>query len=149
MKADKFVSGTPPDSGSGSGGEPGGFPGFMGEYLVRDVGSWYASAGSQSNDLLGMAGACTSGQAAFDWAEFGCEAARFRFEFSMQVDPTGYGPAPGGDSVTVSRPDGQRRLAMAAASVDGVRLTWISTPPPLPPGPGPNPIPVDTTGARP
>jgi len=146
--SDPLPSSTPPDSGSGSGGQPGGYPGFMGEYLVREVGSWYASAGSQSNDLLGMAAACTSDRAAFDWAEFRCEAARFRFEFSMQVDPARYGPATG-DSLPVGEPDGRHRLAMAAASVDGVRLTWVSWTPPPPPGPGPDPLPVDTTATRP
>jgi hypothetical protein len=121
---------TPPDSGSGSGGEPGGFPGFMGEYLVRDVGSWYASAGNQANDLVGGAGPCTADRATFDWAEFGCRAARFSFEFSMQVEPIKYGPATG-DTVLVGGPEGRHGLAMAASPIDGVRLTWISwtTPP--------------------
>jgi hypothetical protein len=146
--ADPLPSSTPPDSGSGSGGEPGGFPGFMGEFLVRDVGSWYASAGQQGNDLLSEAGSCTAGRATFDWAEFRCEAARFRFEFSMQVDPVRYGPVT--DVSVDPGPEGRHHLAMAGSAVDGVRLTWISwNPPPLPPGPGPDPIPVDTTGARP
>jgi hypothetical protein len=136
---------TPPDSGSGSGGEPGGFPGFMGEYLVRDVGSWYASAGQQANDLIGPAGACTATRTTFDWAEFGCQAARLRFEFSMQVDPARYEPLTGG-TARAGGPEGSHRLTMPATAVAGVRLTWISwTPPPLPPGPGADPIPVDTT----
>jgi hypothetical protein len=127
--SDPAPSTSPPDSGSGSGGEPGGFPGFMGEYLVRDVGSWRASEGHQTNDLLGEAGACTADHATIDWAEFGCKAARFRFEFSMQVDPARYGPTTG-DTVLVG-PEGRHGLAMAAAPVDGVRLTWVpwSTPP--------------------
>jgi hypothetical protein len=138
---------TPPDSGSGSGGEPGGYPGFMGEYLVRDVGSWYASAGSQTNDLIGAAGACTSDRAAFDWAEFECAAARYRFSFSMRVDPSGYERLTGASDSTGSPggPEGSLTLAMASSAVDGVRLTWVAwTPPPRPPGP--DPIPGDSTG---
>ena len=138
---------TPPDSGSGSGGEPGGFPGFMGEYLVRDVGSWWATAGSQTNDRVGATGACTSDRATIDWAEFGCAGAGFRFEFSMQVDPLRYDPQTGtGDPP--AGPEGSHRLAMGSSAVDGVRLTWVAwTPPPLPPVPGPVPVPVDSSGA--
>jgi hypothetical protein len=139
----------PPDSGSGSGGEPGGFPGFMGEYLVRDVGSWWAVEGSQTNALEGITGACTDDRVTFDWAEFGCEAARLRFEFAMRVEPlryerlTGVADPPGS-------PEGSHDLAMSANSLDGVRLTWKAwTPPPLPPGPGPDPIPVDSTRTYP
>ncbi len=136
----------PPDSGSGSGGEPGGFPGFMGEYVVRDVGSWWAVEGSQRNELESAGGACTDDRATFDWAEFGCEAARLRFEFEMRVEPVRYQPLtgvadpPGG-------PEGSHTLAMASSAIDGVRLTWVAwTPPPLPPpGPGPDPVPVDST----
>ena len=57
----------PPDSGSGSGGNPGGFPGFMGEYLVRDVGSWYAVEGTQTNDIVSSGGSCSADRATFDW----------------------------------------------------------------------------------
>jgi hypothetical protein len=138
-----------PDSGSGSGGEPGGWPGFMGEYLVRDVGSWYAVEGSQANALEEISGACTDDRATFDWAEFECEAARLRFEFSMKVEPvqwerlTGVADPPGG-------PEGNHEVAMASSGVDGVRLTWVTwSVPPLPepkPG-GPDPMPVDSTGA--
>ena len=130
----------PPDSGSGSGGQPGGYPGFMGEYLVRDVGSWYASAGNQTNDLEGGAGTCTSDQANFDWAQFRCEAARFRFQFSMQVDPAHYERLTTG---SFSGPEGSHDLGMRSTSVDGVRLTWVDwSPPPVPAGP--DPIPVDS-----
>jgi hypothetical protein len=136
---------TSPDSGSGSGGEPGGFPGFMGEYMVRDVGSWWAVEGNQSNDLVSLTGACTNARATFDWAEFSCEAARFRFEFAMRVEPLNYerltGVAtPGGG------PEGNHTLSLAESSVDGVRLTWEAwtLPTEPPPGPGPDPIPVDS-----
>jgi hypothetical protein len=137
---------TPPDSGSGSGGEPGGFPGFMGEYLVRDVGSWWAVEGSQANALEEIAGECTESRATFDWAEFECDAARLRFEFSMTVEPvrweplTGVADPPGG-------PEGSHALAMASTSVDGVRLTWVEWTPPILP-PGPDPIPVDSTATN-
>jgi hypothetical protein len=133
----------PPDSGSGSGGEPGGFPGFMGEYLVRDVGSWWAVEGSQTNALGEIAGACTDNRATIDWADFDCEAARLRFEFSMTVDPMRREPLTGMPD-PLGGPEGSHTLAMTTSSVDGVRLTWVAwTPPPEPwPGPGPDPIPV-------
>jgi hypothetical protein len=134
---------SPPDSGSGSGGEPGGFPGFMGEYLVANVGSWFAVQGNQANDLLGSNGDCSANRATFDWAEFECAAARFRFEFTMRVEPVRYEPLtgvadpPGG-------PEGAHTLSMASSEVDGVRLTWKSwTPPPMPP----DTIPVDSSRA--
>jgi hypothetical protein len=147
--ADSVPSTTPPDSGSGSGGQPGGFPGFMGEYLVRDVGSWYASAGNQANDLIAAAGECTSDRATFDWAEFRCEAARFRFEFSMQVDPASYERLTGG-ATSPGGPEGSHDLAMESTAVDGVRLTWVAWTPPRPPEPGgPDPIPVDSTVTSP
>lgn len=154
---------TPPDSagsGGGPGGAPGGgsgggagFPGFMGEYLVRDVGSWYAVEGSQSNALLEIAGACTEAHATFDWARFACEAARLRFEFTMRVEPVRYEPLMGRTSG--GGPEGSHALRMAASDVDGVRLTveaW--TPPPLPPpgppGPAPGPpVPIDSTVVHP
>ncbi|MFL5513318.1 MAG: hypothetical protein ACJ8CN_12915 [Gemmatimonadales bacterium] len=123
----------PPDSGSGSGGEPGGFPGFMGEYLVRDVGSWYAIEGTQTNDIVSSGGSCTADRATFDWAQFDCAAARYRFEFSMKVEPAPYGPL---TDVAESRgePQGTHHLAMSASEIDGVRLTWrLWNPPPLPP----------------
>ena len=130
---------SPDTAPGGGGGGVGGYPGFMGEYLVRNVGSWWAVEGSQANALEEIAGACTEGQATFDWAEFDCEAARLRFEFSMSVEPvqwerlTGVADEPGG-------PEGSHALAMASSSVDGVRLTWVEwTPPPLPPEPGTGP----------
>jgi hypothetical protein len=133
---------TPPDSGHGSGGDPGGFPGFLGEYLVRDVGSWYAVGGSQSNDLLDSGGACTDDHATFEWAQFGCEAARFRFEFAMDVEPLRYEPLTG-TSQPPSGPSGSHALALETSRVDGVRLTWESwSTPPLP-------VPVDSGTVKP
>ena len=140
--------GTPsesPDSGSGSGGGPGGFPGFMGEYLVREVGSWFAVEGTQANALEAITGACTENRATIDWAEFDCEAARLRYEFSMTVEPAYYERLTGVAGIP-SSPQGSHPLAMASSAVEGVRLTWVAwTPPILPPepGPGPDPIPVD------
>jgi hypothetical protein len=138
---------TPADSGSGSGGEPGGFPGFMGEYLVRDVGSWWAVGGNQSNDLINSAGACTADRARFDWAEFSCEAASFRFNFEMQVEPLNYERLTGVADPT-GGPEGNHTLSLGRTNVDGARLTWEAwTPPaerPPEPGPGPDPIPVDS-----
>jgi hypothetical protein len=119
----------------------------MGEYLVRDVGSWWAVGGNQSNDLISLAGGCTDDRATFDWAEFTCEAASFRFNFEMQVEPlnyerlTGVADPPGG-------PEGNHKLSLGRTNVDGVRLTYEAwTPPterPPEPGPGPDPIPVDS-----
>ena len=138
----------PPDSGSGSGGEPGGFPGFMGEYLVREVGSWYAVEGSQANALEEITGTCTDDRATIDWAEFDCEAAKLRFEFSMTVEPVNWERLTGVATIP-SQPEGSHPLAMASSGVDGVRLTWVAwTPPPVPepwPGPGPDPVPGDST----
>jgi hypothetical protein len=95
-------------------------------------GSWANTwCGSQANALEEIAGACTDNRATFDWAEFDCDAARLRFEFSMRVDPvqwerlTGVAPPPGG-------PQGSHELAMASSSVDGVRLTWVEWTPPAP-----------------
>lgn len=141
----------PPDTApGGGGGGGGGYPGFMGEYLVRDVGSWWATEGSQANALEEMSGACTADKATIDWAEFSCEAAGFRFEFSMKVDPLRYDPLTGVADPPTS-PEGTHALVLGSSSVDGVRLTVMAwTPPPLPPGPGPDPLPVDSTGvARP
>jgi hypothetical protein len=124
----------PPDSGSGSGGQPGGFPGFMGQYLVRDVGSWYAMAGAQTNDIVAAGGDCTAGQVKIDWAELECSAARYRFEFSMNVEPIRYGPLTSGMDDPPPGPEGNHLLAMDPSEIDGVRLTWQSwTPPPIPP----------------
>ena len=135
----------PPDSGSGGGGEPGGFPGFFGEYLVRDVGSWWAVEGNQSNELVSATGACTDDRATFDWAEFGCEAASFRFELGMTVEPLRYERLTGVADPPDSQ-EGSHTLALGSSNVGGVRLTWESWTPP--PEPGPDPVPGDTVVVR-
>jgi hypothetical protein len=146
------TGGTPPTSppvpgdsaGGGGGSGVGGFPGFMGEYLVRDVGSWFAVEGSETNALDGSGGACTSDRATFDWAEFSCEAAGFRFEFTMRVEPLRFVDPP--QPMPESSPpqlEGDHTLAMASTSVDGVQLSVVAwTPPPLP---VPGPLPPDST----
>ena len=138
----------PPNDSAGGGGGSGGYPGFMGEYLVRELGSWYAVEGSQTNALEESGGACTSDRASFDWAEFSCEAARFRFEFSMRVEPLRYEPLVQWDSGGQPPPngaEGSHTLAMAASSVDGAQLSVVAwTPPPLP---VPGPLPPDSTVA--
>ncbi len=144
--------GTPgaPDS-AGSDGGGGSSAGFMGEYLVRDVGSWWAVEGSQSNALLEIVGSCTADHATFDWAQFSCEAARLRFDFSMRVEPVRYEPLMG--RASLGNPEGSHQLRMATSNVEGVRLTieaW--TPPPLPPPPEPPPgppVPIDSTLVEP
>jgi hypothetical protein len=137
----------PPDSSpAGGGGGSGGYPGFLGEYLVRDVGSWWAVEGNQSNDIVSASGACTGDRATFDWAEFSCEAASFRFEFGMRVEPLRYERLTGVADPPNS-PEGSHTLSLGSSSVDGVRLEVVAwTPPPLPPepGPGPDPVPVDS-----
>jgi hypothetical protein len=140
--------------GAGSGGGGAGYPGFMGEYLVRDVGSWWAVEGEQTNGLEELTGSCTADRATFDWAEFDCAAARFRFEFTMRVEPVRYQPLTGvaGGDPASGGPEGSHALALATSEVDGVRLTVVAwTPPPLPPGePPPNPPgPIDSTGVVP
>ncbi len=144
---------TPPAPGDTAGGGGGsGYPGFMGEYLVRDVGSWWAVEGSQTNALQEIAGACTADRVTFDWAEFRCDAAQFRFEFRMRVEPLRYDPATGrdpGPEPAEGEPQGSHELALSSTDVAGVRLTVVAwTPPPLPPGePRPDdPPPVDSTG---
>jgi hypothetical protein len=135
-----------PDTAPGGGGGGGGYPGFLGEYLVRDVGSWWAVEGNQSNDLVSAAGACTDDRARFDWAEFSCEAASFRFEFGMTVEPLRYERLTGVADPPNS-PEGSHTLSLGSSSVDGVRLEVVAwTPPVLPPrpGPGPDPVPVDS-----
>jgi hypothetical protein len=132
--------------GGGGGNGGGGFPGFMGEYLVREVGSWFAAEGSETNSLDGSGGACTSDRTTFDWAEFSCEAARFRFEFTMRVEPLRVvePPRPMAES-SPPQPEGDHALAMTGTSVDGVRLTVVAWTPPPPPVPGP--LPPDSTVA--
>jgi hypothetical protein len=145
-----------PDGGGGSdgggGGGSAGYPGFMGEYLVGEMGTWFAVEGSQTNALETSGGACTSDHASFDWAEFRCESARFQFEFTMRVEPVGIGrPADPVPETGLSRDgaEGEHTLAMAGSAVDGVRLSvvaWAPPPPPVPgPGPGPEPLPPDST----
>jgi hypothetical protein len=135
----------PPDSAPGGGGGSGGYPGFMGEYLVRDVGSWWAAEGTQENVLEEITGACTDARATFDWAEFACEAARLRFELAMRVEPLRWEPLTG--VADPAGPEGSHTLSMGWSAVDGVRLTWSAwTPPPLPPVPEPGPLPVDSSG---
>ncbi len=131
--------------GSTGGGRGGGYPGFMGEYLVEDAGTWYAVEGSQSNALEASGGSCSADRATFDWAEFRCEAAQFRFEFSMRVEALRY---PGPPTPVAGMPGsplesaGDHTITMAETSVDGARLTVIAwTPPPLPP---PGPLPPDS-----
>jgi hypothetical protein len=148
---------TPPEPGdsAGGGGGGGGYPGFIGEYLVRDVGSWWAVEGSQTNELEGLAGACTTDRATFDWAEFSCEAARFRFEFRMRVEAALYDPATGWDPNPEpgrGGPEGSHDLTLGSGTIAGVRLRVVAwTPPPLPPEePRPvDPPPVDSTGVAP
>ena len=152
------VPGDSAPGGGGGGGSDGGggsgYPGFMGEYLVGEVGTWFAVEGSQSNMLETSGGACTSDRASFDWAEFDCASARFRFQFNMRVEPlqivwpsrpdpeTGASP----DQPPPDQPGEEHTLAMAESAVDGVRLSVVAwAPPPEPvPVPEPGPLPPDS-----
>ncbi|HEU5040067.1 MAG TPA: hypothetical protein VFT84_04550 [Gemmatimonadales bacterium] len=148
----------PGDSAGGGGGSGGGagYPGFMGEYLVGEQGTWYAVEGSQTNALESSGGACTADRATFDWAEFDCESARFGYQFSMRVAPLRVIPVAEGmtDPTTGASPDtppagpeDEHTIAMARTAVDGVRLTVVAWVPP--PAPEPRPLPPDSavTGA--
>ena len=135
-ETDPGVPPSAPNDSTGGGGGSGGYPGFMGEYLVRELGSWFAVEGSETNALEDSGGACTSDRVSFDWAEFDCEAARFRFEFTMRVEPLRVvglpQPVPEMES-SPDQPEGSHTLAMAAMSVDRARLSVVAwTPPPLP-----------------
>ena len=133
------------------------FPGFMGEYLVRDVGSWWAVQGTQSNDLTGSSGACTEDTVTFDWARFECRAARFRFEVDMRVGEMRIDPLPDPSG----SPGAAHEISLGPAEIAGVRLEvtqWtppapppvdtLEPPPAPPPGPPPGP-PVDSTEVSP
>jgi len=142
---------SPGDSGGGGGGGRGGYPGFMGEYLVKDEGMWFAVEGRQTNTLEDAGGACSAERATFDWAEFSCEAARFRFEVAMRVEPVGLvsGPEPLTDPARPpGRPEGDHAITMPSSEVDGVRLEVVAWTPPPPPLPPPGPWPPDS-GPRP
>jgi hypothetical protein len=152
-----------PDSAGGGGGSGGSgmpviWPGFAGEYLVRDAGSWRAVEGTQSNALESSGGACTEPQATFDWATFDCATARFRFEFTMRVEPLRWERLESGVWAPASA-DGSHALTMGSSAVQGVRLRVVAwAPPPLPPMPPMPPMPPvpppsapgdSTIGARP
>jgi hypothetical protein len=147
------MTGLPTNSGGAEGGQPspetpdsavGEFPGFLGEYLVGDAGIYYAVEGTQSNDLVGSAGACTDDTVVLDWARFRCEAARFRFAVDMRVDLLRIDPLPS-PAPPVS-PE-SHHIAMASTDIGGVRLKvveWIPPEPPVPVDPPPGPPPVDS-----
>jgi len=155
------MTGLPTGSASGGAGDPppavpdsavGEFPGFLGEYLVDEVGIFYAVEGTQSNDLAGSAGECTEDAVTLDWARFECQAAQYRFEFDMRaemlrIDPLP-SPTPAGAEV--------HELALGATTIGGVRLEvveWIPPdPPPIPVDPppgGPPGPPIDSTVVSP
>ena len=147
------MTGLPTNTGGGEGSDPapatpdsavGEFPGFLGEYLVDDAGIYFAVEGTQSNDLLGSAGACTEDTVTLDWARFECEAARFRFGFDMRVDLLRTDPR---------GPLEEHALALGSTDIGGVRLEvveWVPPePPPVPVDPPPGPPPVDSVPPEP
>jgi hypothetical protein len=153
------MTGLPTNSSGGAGADPGPetpdsavgeFPGFLGEYLVDDVGIYFAAEGTQSNDLLGPSGSCTDGTVVLDWARFRCEAARFSFAVDMRVEQLRTDPLPSpAPPVSPERHD----IALASTDIDGVRLKvveWIPPDPPMPVDPPPGgPPPVDSVPPEP
>jgi hypothetical protein len=123
-------------SDSSVAGPPVSTPGFSGEYIVRDVGSWWVRQGNQSNAVEQEGGACTESRVTFGWAELACGAAVFRFEFAMDVEPASWEHSATGER-SPSEASGSHELAMASTAVPGVRLrvlAWTSPEPePLPP----------------
>ncbi|HEU4523880.1 MAG TPA: hypothetical protein VFR62_02605, partial [Gemmatimonadales bacterium] len=151
------MTGLPTGSGSAGGADPqpetpdsavGEFPGFLGEYLVDEAGIFYATEGTQRNDLTGSAGACTEDTVTLDWARFDCRAAQFRFQFDMRVELLRFDPLP---SPSPAGGEGHQ-LAMDATAIEGVRLEvveWAPPPLPGPVDPPPGPPPVDSSGVVP
>jgi hypothetical protein len=129
-------------------------PGFIGEYLERDVGNWWAVEGTGSNSLESSSGACTEDETTFQWARFSCRGARYRFDFDMRVARMSYDPATGwkpGEAGPHDPPE-TREIALASTEIAGVRLEVIEwAPPPIPPvDPAPPPPPpVDSSGVSP
>jgi hypothetical protein len=145
--------GSPDSSVSSGGGGGGGYPGFMGEYLVRDVGSWWAVEGDQQNTLESGTGSCTEARVTFDWADFACTAARFSLAFNMRVEPLRYEPlaqwSEGGRPPPAGGAEGSHNIGMRTANVPGVRLTVVGwTPVSLPPVPS-EPAELDSSSASP
>jgi hypothetical protein len=150
------MTGLPTSSGPRDDGEPppatpdsavGEFPGFIGEYLVDDVGIFFAIEGTQSNDLTGSAGSCTEDTVTLDWARFECQAGQFRFEFDMRVGMVRIDPLP---SPAPGEPEESHDIAMSATDIHGVRLEVVEWTPPVPPvDPPPAPPPVDSTPPAP
>jgi hypothetical protein len=139
------MTGLPTYAGSDSavgGGIPVSYPGFGGEYMVRDVGSWWATAGTQVNGLEAEGGACTDDRVTFGWAEMACDAVSLRFEFSMEVEAATWEYLAGGER-SPSDASGSHQISMASTVVEGVRLAVLAWTPPEP-EPLPPPPPVDT-----
>jgi hypothetical protein len=129
-----------PDSAGG--GAPVSSPGFGGEYMVRDVGSWWATGGTQANGLEAEGGACTDDRVTFGWAEMACDAVSLRFEFSMEVEAATWEYLAGGER-SPSGATGTHQISMPSTVIEGVRLAVLAWAPPEP-EPLPPPPPVDT-----
>lgn len=137
------MTGLPTFGGTDSAvGTPVSPPGFSGEYLVRDVGSWWVQEGTQSNALETEGGACTEDRVGFGWAQLACQSASLRFEFEMRVEAAVWEYLAGGER-SPSEATGSHQIAMASTVVEGVHLTVLEWTPPEP-GPLPPPLPVDT-----
>jgi hypothetical protein len=138
------MTGLPTYAGSDSavGGAPVSYPGFGGEYMVRGVGSWWATEGTQANGLEAEGGACTDDRVTFGWAEMSCDAVSLRFEFSMEVEAATWEYLAGGER-SPSDASGSHQISLASTVVEGVRLAVLAWTPPEP-EPLPPPPPVDT-----
>ena len=138
------MTGLPTYAGADSavGGAPVSYPGFGGEYMVRDVGSWWATEGTQANGLEASGGACSEDRVTFGWAEMACDAVSLRFEFAMTVEAATWEYLAGGER-NASGASGSHRISMGSTVVEGVRLAVMAWTPPEP-EPLPPPLPPDT-----
>ena len=127
---------TPGDSGVGGGGNGGGgFPGSSESIWCGMCGAGSPPRASETNSLDGSGGACTSDRTTFDWAEFSCEAARFRFEFRMRSSRLEDRGAASADRRNRRHPTrGDHVLAMPARVWTGPArvVAWTPPPPPVP-----------------
>ncbi|HXY30318.1 MAG TPA: BsuPI-related putative proteinase inhibitor [Gemmatimonadaceae bacterium] len=99
---------------------------FAGDYILRGVGDWIASEGTERNSLVSSGGACTADSVVVDSSAFRCQALTLGFEFSMTVSSAFIDTVL---SMTTTPTVSTHVVTMAATSVDGVRLVYLHGPP--------------------